>query len=105
MHCRETVSGFPILSPPPCAGETNVSVRLGVVPATGGSVRWMDVHVGRGGSPEAEEEEYLARVMWLPDNSLAVQVLLQYHLRYCCCTTDALRGTRGVGGAQRCASA
>lgn len=68
--------------PLPLPGETNVGVRLGVVPATGGSVRWMDVHVGRGGSPEAEEEEYLARVMWLPDNSLAVQVHtpLQWYL-------------------------
>eukprot|EP00898_Chlorokybus_atmophyticus_P001977 jgi/Chlat1/2780/Chrsp187S02948 len=56
----------------PFAGHSNVRVRLGVVPATGGDVVWMNLHCGSGGA--LEEEEYLARVSWLPDGSLSAQV-------------------------------
>lgn len=49
----------------PFAGAGNVVVRLGVVPATGGSPVWLDL-----GGPD----RYLARVHWLPDGSLAAEV-------------------------------
>ncbi|CAD5194586.1 unnamed protein product [Musa acuminata subsp. malaccensis] len=58
----------------PFAGASNVKVRLGVVAASGGEVTWMDLICGvqdeAGGA-----EEYLARVNWMPDNSLVAQVL------------------------------
>src|SRR5690606_30063836 len=48
----------------PFAGADNARVRLGVVPAAGGQVVWMDLG----------EFEYLARVAWLPDGSLTAQL-------------------------------
>jgi hypothetical protein len=50
-----------------------VRVKLGVVPATGGDVIWMDLHCGRGGAKHSDEE-YFGRCTWLPDKTLAVQV-------------------------------
>lgn len=49
----------------PFAGEENARVRLGVVPASGGDVTWLDL----GGF------EYLARVDWHPDGRLFAQLL------------------------------
>ncbi len=49
----------------PFAGGENAHVRLGVVPATGGSPVWLDL----GGS-----DRYLARVHWLPDGALVAEV-------------------------------
>ncbi|MFQ5845719.1 MAG: DPP IV N-terminal domain-containing protein, partial [Planctomycetota bacterium] len=48
----------------PRAGDRNVAWRLGVVPAAGGETVWMKV-----------QDEYLARVDWMPGGDLAVQVL------------------------------
>ena len=48
----------------PRAGDANVEWRLGIVPAAGGETVWMQV-----------EGEYLARVNWMPDGALAVQVI------------------------------
>ncbi len=48
----------------PFAGRTNAKVRLGVVPVSGGEPAWMDLG----------KFEYLARVTWLPDGSLAAQL-------------------------------
>ncbi|GBG78131.1 hypothetical protein CBR_g26168 [Chara braunii] len=56
----------------PFAGHANVKVRLGIVPATGGPVKWMDLSCG--GSDGNKEEEYLARVMWLPEGKLLAQI-------------------------------
>lgn len=44
----------------PAAGKTNVSVKLGLVAATGGETRWIDLG--------EETDVYLARVDWLPDS-------------------------------------
>ncbi|HSH59247.1 MAG TPA: S9 family peptidase, partial [Acidimicrobiales bacterium] len=52
----------------PFAGAANASVRLGVVPVSGGEARWLDLDVGAGG------ECYLARVEWMPDGTLVAQV-------------------------------
>jgi dipeptidyl-peptidase-4 len=49
----------------PFAGAANAKVRLGVVAATGGAPVWMDLG----------NAEYLARVAWFPDGSLAAQLL------------------------------
>eukprot|EP00897_Mesotaenium_endlicherianum_P008760 jgi/Mesen1/7912/ME000420S07047 len=57
----------------PFAGEANVKVRLGVVPAAGGDVVWMDLLCG-GGKQQFHSEEYLARVCWLADGGLVAQV-------------------------------
>ncbi len=48
----------------PFAGEDNATVRLGVVPRTGGAPVWMQLG----------DYEYLARVHWMPDGSLTAQV-------------------------------
>ncbi len=50
----------------PFAGSENARVRLGVVPLIGGEPVWMDY--------STDEYEYLARVDWLPDGSLAAQL-------------------------------
>ena len=52
----------------PFAGAANAVVRLGVVPAAGGEVRWLDLEGGDGA------ECYLARVHWMPDGTLTAQV-------------------------------
>ena len=52
----------------PTAGQPNADVRLGVVSASGGSTRWMDL-----GDPR---DHLTARVDWLPDSKgLAIQRL------------------------------
>lgn len=48
----------------PFAGAENAKVRLGVVSASGGATRWMDLG----------DAEYLPRVQWLPDGRLAAQL-------------------------------
>ncbi len=50
----------------PFAGEPNARVRLGVVPAVGGEPTWMDLG--------DDDDIYLARVDWMPDGSLCVQL-------------------------------
>ncbi|CAL9121045.1 unnamed protein product [Musa acuminata var. zebrina] len=62
----------------PFAGAANVKVRLGVVPASGGEVTWMDLICGLQ-DDAGGDEEYLARVNWMPDNSLTAQVLSRSH--------------------------
>ncbi len=51
----------------PFAGQPNAKVRLGMVAAQGGDPVWMDL----GNDPDI----YLARVNWLPDDSLTAQIL------------------------------
>ena len=49
----------------PFAGEPNARVRLGVVSVSGGEPVWMNL---------GDNDIYLARVDWMPDGSLCVQV-------------------------------
>jgi len=51
----------------PFAGQPNAKVRLGVVPADGGPVEWLDAGV--------DDDGYIARVQWRPDGVLTWQVL------------------------------
>jgi len=50
----------------PFAGKLNARVRLGVVPAAGGDVVWMDLG--------EDEDIYLARVAFMPSGKLAAEV-------------------------------
>ena len=50
----------------PFAGEPNARVRLGVVSVSGGEPVWMNLG--------DNDDTYLARVDWMPDSSLCVQV-------------------------------
>jgi dipeptidyl-peptidase-4 len=54
----------------PFAGGPNARVRLGLVRATGGEIRWLDLRPGE----TPEDGGYLARVEFGPDNALYVQV-------------------------------
>ncbi|KAG2657932.1 dipeptidyl aminopeptidase 4-like [Panicum virgatum] len=64
----------------PFAGAANVKVRLGVVPSNGGEVTWLDLLCGDPHGPHSDEE-YLARVNWMHNNAVAVQVLNRSHTK------------------------
>ena len=51
----------------PFAGQANAQVRLAIVSIEGGEPVWMDVR--------ENEDNYLARVEWLPEGSLSAQLL------------------------------
>ena len=70
FHLLDNTSGlYPKLTSfaYPKVGETNSATRLGVVAATGGAVRWLEV-------PGDPREHYLPHLAWSPDAS---QLLLQ----------------------------
>jgi dipeptidyl-peptidase-4 len=52
----------------PFAGAENAKVRLGVIPASGGETRWLELS-------DPKQEVYLARVDWESPRSLLVQTL------------------------------
>ncbi|GLJ11548.1 hypothetical protein SUGI_0170550 [Cryptomeria japonica] len=76
----------------PFAGHTNVEVCLGVVPATGGDISWMDLSCGL--SKDDAEEEYLARVAWMQGNVLTAQVLNRVHSKLKLLKFDLKTGMR-----------
>ncbi len=53
----------------PAAGAANVQVKLGIVPATGGEARWVDLG--------ANADIYLTRVDWVPDSRRLTYQLMQ----------------------------
>jgi dipeptidyl-peptidase-4 len=67
----------------PFAGAANANVRLGVVGAAGGDLVWCDL---------GDEWEYLARVDWLDDTTLAVQVEDRDQTRLDALRVDATTG-------------
>ncbi|KAG9448260.1 hypothetical protein H6P81_014388 [Aristolochia fimbriata] len=77
--------------PYPFAGKSNVKVRLGVVSASGGPSTWMELQCG-----EWEEEEYMARVIWMPENVLTAQVLNRSHSKLKIFKFDISTGQREV---------
>ncbi|KAL8160568.1 hypothetical protein V2J09_002105 [Rumex salicifolius] len=79
----------------PFAGALNVKVRLGVVSVAGGPVTWMDLLCG-GQDGMTTEEEYLARVNWMPGNVLIVQVLNRTHTKLKLLKFDITTGKREV---------
>ncbi|MEP6944746.1 MAG: S9 family peptidase [Acidobacteriota bacterium] len=54
--------------PYPKAGTTNAAVRVGVVSAAGGDIRWLE-------TPGAPRDNYIVSVDWTPDGK---QIYLQY---------------------------
>ncbi len=75
-------------SPYPKAGDPNARVRLGVVGASGGDIRWFDL------GPEAE---YLARVDWSPaSDALWVQTQTREQKRLDLQRIDLATGTRAL---------
>jgi dipeptidyl-peptidase-4 len=73
----------------PKAGDPNADVRVGIVPATGGETRWMDL---------GETRDYLlARVAWLPDSqAVAVERLNRVQNRLDLLIADAASGAARV---------
>ncbi|KAK4362940.1 hypothetical protein RND71_018181 [Anisodus tanguticus] len=74
----------------PFSGGPNVKVRLGVVPANGGQITWMDLFCGY------EDEEYLARVNWMHGNILTAQVLNRSHSKLKILKIDIKTGQSNV---------
>jgi dipeptidyl-peptidase-4 len=79
----------------PFAGMSNVKVRLGIVPSAGGDVVWADLHCA-GPNQGMDDEEYLARVTWMPDNSLTAQVLNRSHSQLKLLKFDIRTGCRKI---------
>ncbi|KAK9665285.1 hypothetical protein RND81_14G102500 [Saponaria officinalis] len=79
----------------PFAGASNVKVRLGVVSIAGGPVTWMDLLCG-GEDGSYSDEEYLARVNWMPGNILTAQVLNRDHTKLKILRFDVKTGQRKV---------
>ena len=79
----------------PFAGASNVKVCLGVVSSSGGPITWMDLLCG--GTDQTEnDEEYLARVNWMPGNVLTAQVLNRYQTKLKIIKFDIKTGQRSV---------
>ena len=73
----------------PKAGEPNAEVRLGVVAASGGPTRWMDLGQTR--------DMLFARFYWLPDSSgIAVQRLNRVQNRQYLLIADAASGVSRI---------
>ena len=74
----------------PQAGDPNADVRVGIVPAAGGEIRWMDL-----GEPR---DNLLARLVWLPDSrAVAVERLNRIQNRLDLLIADVATGSaRGV---------
>ena len=74
------------LIPYPKAGTTNSAVRIGVVDATGGAIRWMKV-------PGDPRDTYLARMDWCDDS----ETLILQHLNRLQNTNDVLLADVATG--------
>ncbi|OVA14701.1 Peptidase S9 [Macleaya cordata] len=79
----------------PFAGASNVIVRLGVVSSSGGPITWMDLLCGEQFQDDTNEE-YLARVNWMPGNFLAAQVLNRSHTQLKILKFDIKTGQKKV---------
>ena len=71
----------------PKVGETNSACRVGIVPASGGPVRWLDI-------PGDPRNTYIPRMEWADDSH---EVILQ-HLNRLQNRNDVLLGDAGTGG-------
>ena len=85
---NNTAALYPTLTtfPYPKAGETNSAVRVGVVSAQGGDVRWMDV-------PGDPRNQYLARMDWAESST---EIVLQ-RLNRLQNTLDVMLGDAATG--------
>jgi dipeptidyl-peptidase-4 len=71
--------------PYPLAGTTNSSVRVGVVDAAGGAVRWMQL-------PGDEREHYVSNLQWTAPDRLLIQQLDRPQQTQVYWDTDATSG-------------
>ncbi|MGB7490151.1 MAG: S9 family peptidase [Thermoanaerobaculia bacterium] len=78
------------LIPYPKAGTTNSAARIGVVGATGGEIRWMDV-------PGDSRNTYIARMDWCDDS----ETLILQHLNRLQNTNDVLLADTATGKVRR----
>jgi len=72
----------------PFSGAANASVRLAVIPSSGGEASWLDLGMGD------QSDCYLARVEWMPDATLVVQVEDRAQRRLDIFRFDAATGER-----------
>ncbi|GMH08894.1 hypothetical protein Nepgr_010734 [Nepenthes gracilis] len=79
----------------PFVGASNAKVRLGVVLVSGGPTIWMDLLCGGKGGVN-DDEEYLARVHWMPGNVLTAQVLNRSQTKLKMLKFDIKTGERKV---------
>lgn len=73
----------------PFAGKLNAKVRLGLVKASGGETKWLELLPGEG-------EQYLARVHWDSPKSMLVELLARDHKTLRMLRVDAETGTSSV---------
>jgi dipeptidyl-peptidase-4 len=89
VYPQTSLTGLRAMAEPeryPQAGTANADVRVGVVPATGGVTRWMDLGETRG--------FLIARVYWTPDSTrLAVERMNRVQNRLDLLLADANAGT------------
>lgn len=78
---------YPVITtiPYPKPGTANSSVRIGVVPASGGDTRWM-------ATPGDSRDDYLARLEWRDATTLAIQQLNRLQNQQDLLTADATTG-------------
>src|SRR5262245_47142681 len=88
---NDTDTQYPVFTkiPYPKAGTTNSAVRIGVIAADGGDVKWMK-------TPEDPRESYLARMEWIDNETVAMQQLNRLQNR-----NDFLLGDRKSGDVRR----
>lgn len=77
----------------PFSGRANAKIRLGVVPAAGGGVVFMDL---------GEEDQYLARVRWLRDGRLLAELESRDQTRLDVVSLDPATGERSLIHSERC---
>lgn len=68
----------------PLAGEANAQVRLGIMPLGGGDTRFLTW----------DDESYLVKVVWTPDNLMAYALLARDHRRLVWTLYDPVSGSR-----------
>jgi len=84
-----TAALYPLLStiPYPKAGQSNSAVRIGVVAATGGAPRWIEL-------PGDPREHYVPRMEWVPgSDELVLQQMDRRQQRNVVWLADAASGT------------
>lgn len=97
-----SVDFAPLVPPPPPSSASASASAAGLAPAGAGrelSVVWADLVCGRQEGPECAgnaEEEYLARVAWMPDGTLTAQVQDRMQTQLKLVRFDPRTGARGV---------
>lgn len=82
---------YPVITrlPYPKAGTTNSAARIGVVPASGGRTKWLQL-------PGDPRQTYLARLGWIDDRTVAIEQLNRLQNQ-----NDLLLGDARTGAVRR----